>query len=135
MTRIQISDRFGCLTILGKCPDNEQPGNGHIFYRVKCERCGKQKRQRSDRLRKCPTHCGNLSCRTMNGVDILERRKVERQLWETIQHLKKDNPTWHYLWGLLKNDDRWDATGLQDVTPLNMKKWYYRVGKLLRENK
>lgn len=71
----------------------------------------------------------------MNGVDILERRKVERQLWETIQHLKKDNPTWHYLWGLLKNDDRWDATGLQDVTPLNMKKWYYRVGKLLRENK
>lgn len=134
-TQIGVGDQFGCLTIIARCPKKEQPGNGHIFFRVKCERCGATKKQRSDRLRKNPSHCGKSSCRTVRGVDILERRDVERELWSTIKEEKKDNPTWHYLWTKFKDDGRWKSTGLLEVNPSTMRKWYYRLGKLLGENK
>lgn len=127
---IKLREKYGCLTVEREVSSEEQPTtNGHKLWWVRCSRCGSIKKHRDDRIKKSPTHCGVGGCRTMKGIDIHERRAIEYQLWCTIREMKKSRPTWHYLWSTLKDDNRWEFTGIQDLNPLTMRKWYSRLRK------
>ena len=125
---INVGEKYGCLKILRQHPTKS--ANNHKFYVVECSRCGAVKKQRDDRIKKQPTHCGQRQCRVVNGVDIHERREIEHQLWCTIRDMKKrERPTWHYVYQVLKEDSRWSSTGIQNVNPLTMRKWFCRLKK------
>ena len=121
-------DKYGCLVVLGSPPI--KTNHKHKFYQVKCARCGAIKCQRADRVRKAPEHCGKGECRTINGVYIGKRRRVERHLWAIIKEMKKDRPTWYYICNKLKDDILWESTGLQKIDELTMRKWYCRMNKI-----